>query len=557
MKKRSYLLFLTSLFSLTALAGCGGKGDSSSGGCDPMFGCESSSSSGESLIFEDDESTSYEFVESSNADGSVSYEIFVRSFYDSNGDGIGDFRGLEEKLDYLAYLGVKTLWLMPIHESPTYHGYDVTDYYSVNSDFGTMADFESLTATAAGYNIDIMIDMVLNHSSDEHPWFRESLEDYATNNTAPDSKKDWYSWGEGQGATYYGGTRYPYEANFGGDMPDLNLDCPAVRDEIEKITKFWIEKGVKGYRLDAIKYYYFGDNTANCEFLTWLSDTAHKYDPNFYMVGEDWGSTTEILDHYNSKCDSFFKFSSSRESSADESIINTAKGTYSATKFAKAIESLEAKMKENNPNGYSSYFLSNHDMDRVSDSLTNARRAKLAAALYLLLPGTPFIYYGEEISMKGKRVTSPDDLSDARRRLAMIWSEENKTGECGFPEPTRPDLDNNEQVKLGVYDHQEDGLSLLNFYKYIISIRNNYPFMKQGIFTDLCEELNTENNKILAYKISLGEEYINVIFNFGLDGASVDMIGTEIAHEINVNGKVPFTKDGKLNISGMSGVITK
>lgn len=557
MKKRSYLLLLTSLFSLTALSGCNGKGDNNSSECDPMFGCEISDSNSEEIVFEDDNSTTYNFVDSSNELGSVSYEIFVRSFYDSDNDGIGDFKGLEEKLDYLAYLGVKTLWLMPIHESPTYHGYDVNDYYSVNSDYGTMSDFESLIKTANGYNIDIMIDMVLNHSSDEHPWFKKSLEDYATNNTAEDSKKDWYSWGTGQGATYYGGTRYAYEANFGGDMPDLNLDCPAVRDEIENITKFWIEKGVKGFRLDAIRYYYLGDTAGNCEFLTWLSDTAHKYDPNFYMVGEDWGSTTEILNHYNSKCDSFFNFSSSRESSADESIINTAKGTYSAVKFAKSIESLEKQMKQNNPNGYSSYFLSNHDMDRVSDSLTNARRAKLAAALYLLLPGTPFIYYGEEIQMKGKRNTNPDDLSDARRRLAMVWDKENKTGECDFPEPSRPDLDNNAQVELGVYDQMEDGLSILNFYKYVISIRNKYPFMKQGIFTNLCDQLDTNNTKILAYRVSLGDEHINVVFNFSTSNESVNMIGENIVHQINVNSKIPFLKQGKLNIPAMSGVITR
>lgn len=555
MKKRSYLLFLTSLFSLTSLTGCQGNGDGSSF-CDPMFGCEEDSSETSSNQFEEDTSDSFDYVNSSNENGSVSYEIFVRSFYDSDGDGIGDFKGLEEKLDYLAYLGVKTLWLMPIHESPTYHGYDVKDYYSVNPDYGTMEDFESLVASANELNIDIMIDMVLNHSSDEHPWFRKSLEDYATNNTSEDSMKDWYCWGEGQGAAYYGGTRYAYEANFGGDMPDLNLDSEAVREEIENITKFWIEKGVKGYRLDAIRYYYLGDIDSNVEFLSWLSDTAHKYDPNFYMVGEDWNSNTEILAHYNSKCDSFFKFSSSREGNGDESIINTAKGNYSAKNFSKAIEGLESKMKENNPNGYSSYFLSNHDMDRVSESLFG-KRAMLGAALYLLLPGTPFIYYGEEISMKGKRCTNPEDLSDARRRLPMIWSKDDKTGECDFPEQSRPDLDNNEQVTNGVYDHKEDGKSLLNFYKYIISIRNKYPFMKQGIYTDLCDELNTDNDKVLAYKISLDDEYINVIFNFNSKSVSVDMIGNEIVHEININDRIPNLNNNKLNIPSMTALITK
>lgn len=189
MKKRLCTLLLTSLFSLEALIACS-KPEKNE---DDMFdGGEDTPT--EKFTFKDDTSTNYSYDTTvSNENGSMGYEIFVRSYYDSDGDGIGDLRGVASKLDYLEDLGIKTIWLMPIHPSPTYHGYDVTDYYGVHPDYGTLDDFDYLITQATSHHIDIMLDMVFNHSSDRHPWFATSLRDYADNNESETSKKDWYN----------------------------------------------------------------------------------------------------------------------------------------------------------------------------------------------------------------------------------------------------------------------------------------------------------------------------------------------------------------------------
>lgn len=496
----------------------------------------------------------------SNQDGSMAYEIFVRSFYDSNNDGIGDLKGVESKLPYLNTLGIKTIWLLPIHPASTYHGYDVTDYYDVHPDYGTLEDFDSLVAKAKEYNMDIMIDMVLNHTSKSHPWFKQSYEDFVNNNTASDSKKDYYNWIDSNRNGYHKYNDYYYEGQFNSSMPDLNLDADVVRNEIDNICKFWIEEhGVKGFRLDAVKYYYGqGDITKNNEFLSWLEETTHKYDSSFYMVGEAWYSAnTSINEYYNSTCDSFFKFTSSAEGYGDDSLILMAKGFVNANKFGNAIEASEADIKKKNPNGYYSYFLTNHDMDRASTYLWDEISAKMGASLLALMPGTPYMYYGEEIYLKGQRNTSPDDGSDVRRRLPMIWSETDKTGECKFPETNRPDLMNNEQVKEGVYDLEKENLSLLNHYKKVINMRNKYPFMKHGIFENMTYTLNTDLTHVLAYKVSLNDEGIYVIHNFDEEKAvvSTEKMGSQILDYISVSGIKPVLKNNQLTIGSYSTVI--
>lgn len=273
MRKRRWL----SLVFVPLLLACAAKeGNSSS---------PSSSSwiNDDPLPLEKDTSERYEFADSSNENGSMNYEIFVRSFYDSDGDGIGDLNGVKAKLPYLADMGYKTLWLMPIFPSPTYHGYDVTDYYAVNEDYGTLDDLISLVAEAATYNIDIMLDMVLNHCSIQHEYFKTAFNDYVNANYSSDSKADWFNFGPGGDHVYNG---VYYESRFDANMPDFNLDSAGVRAEIENIVKFWIEKGIKGFRLDAVLYYYYQNTSKNVEFLNWLTEIAHKYDPSFYMAGK-------------------------------------------------------------------------------------------------------------------------------------------------------------------------------------------------------------------------------------------------------------------------------
>ncbi|MBE6142303.1 MAG: hypothetical protein E7175_05680 [Erysipelotrichaceae bacterium] len=503
-------------------------------------------------------------ADSTNKDGSMSYEIFVRSFYDTNNDGTGDIKGVTAKLPYLADLGIKTLWLMPIHPSPTYHGYDVKDYYAVNPDYGTLADFDELVSEANKLNIDIMLDMVFNHSSTQIPWFNKSYEDYKAKKSGTDSKADWYNWSTSSKSGYSKYKDLYYEARFDSSMPDLNFDSASMRKEIEKIFSFWIkDHGIKGFRLDAVLYYYYGNADKNAEVLTWMEKVGKDNNKDFYMVGEAWTDNSTTLEYYKSKCDSFFKFKSSLDGKANDAMMNIIRSSsaivpYDANgKWAKAIQKYEASVKENNPDGYSSYFLSNHDMDRCGDSLEECFM-KSAASLYGLMPGTSFMYYGEEIYLKGKRVTDPDDMSDARRRLPMIWSKSDKTGECKFPEKGREDLDDNEQVEEGANDLMKVGYSLPNHFKKVINVRNKYPFIKHSVFTSLVDKLNRSDNQyLMAYKLSLGNDYIIVVHNFNQYAVEMDAPGNEIVDEINTNRQKPRLKDGKLALGAYSTVVMK
>lgn len=504
-----------------------------------------------------DESEGYSFENVSLETGSMAYEVFVRSFYDADGDGIGDFNGLKQKLPYLASLGINTLWLMPIHPSPTYHGYDVKDYYAVNPQFGSMNEFKSLLADAHNLGMKIIIDMVLNHSSKQHPWLEESYLDRANNNIKEDSKADWYVWSDKDKSSYHSYRNAYYEGQFDASMPDFNYDSPSFRKEVENIIKFWANDiGVDGFRLDAVKYYYMNQTVKNRDILTWFKQTAIQYNKDFFMVGECWDSNETIESYYDSECDSFFKFSTSLEGVGAGAIAPQIKRFISANGFGEEIEKREATIKEKNPNGYYSYFLANHDMDRASNSFKGIN-AKMAASLYCLLPGMPYMYYGEEIEIKGIRQTN--DHSDVRRRLPMVWSKDNKEGECTFPETNRQDLNNNDQVELGVLDLQDDPLSLLNHYKKAINVRNKYPFMKHGIFTNRCADLNTEDEHVLAYEISLDDESIVIIHNFNNYNVEVDVtnIGDTIDSEINTGRYIPQISNGKLKLGMNSTVVIK
>ena len=505
------------------------------------------------VVLEKDKSIDYVIDESvSNENGSMSYEIFVRSYYDSDNDGIGDLNGVTLKLPYLKSMGIKTLWLMPIMPSPTYHGYDVKDYYSIHPDYGTIDDYKNLVKEAEKLNIDIMIDMVLNHCSNKHPYFQESYEDYIYGNTDEDSKADWFNWGTG-GGNYNG---LQYEANFDTTMPDFNLESQGVRKEIDNIFKFWIQEcGTKGFRLDAVLYYYKNTTNKNVWFMNYLMETARQYDENFYMVGECWQSDAILNSYAGCKLNSFFRFG--QASGGDLSFINLVKGYGNASNYSETIERNEKSCKQKNPNYNSSYFLSNHDQDRIAKNFVDITN-KAAASLLCLMPGTPFMYYGEEILLKGKRKTSPEDYSDVRRRLPMIWSKNDKTGECKFPESNRQDLNRgNEQVEDGVEDKLNENFSLLKHYQKVINIRNKYPFLKNGKYDDMVSELKTSEKSVLAYKIYLNEEYIIVVHNFSRYAVEVTSPGNEIVDEINTSHLKPKLENNKLSLGAYSTVVMK
>lgn len=499
-----------------------------------------------------DASTGYTFENVSNADGSMSYEIFVRSFYDSDGNGIGDLRGVDSKIPYLADLGIKTIWLMPIHPSPSYHGYDVTDYYAINPDYGTLNDFDSLVATASTYNIDIMIDMVINHSAKNCQYFLDSYSDYISGNTDADSRADWYSWSDTAKAGYSQYGNVYIESNFDQSMPEFNYDSEGFRNELDNIFKFWVQDhGVKGFRLDAVLYYYYNNHAKNAEVLTFLEQLGKKYNPDFHMVGECWQTFSIMQRYMTSEIDSLFSFQSALSAGGTGVQINTmAKGSGSASTFLTKMTNNENKVHTNNPNGYSSYFISNHDMDRASSALKGVN-SKVAASILGLLPGTPYMYYGEEIELLGSRGSEPTDVM---RRLPMIWSKNNKTGECGFPERNYSYL-SYDQVEDGVEDQLQDGFSLLNHYKKVINIRNKYPFMKHGILTSMMDELEIENKKVLAYKIALDDDYVVIITNINDTNFEVNVGDLKIKDSINTMHLIPQINNGVLRIGAKSTVV--
>lgn len=383
----------------------------------------------------------------------VYYEIFVASFYDTNNDQTGDLNGITAKLDYLKDLGIGGLWLMPIHPGQTYHKYDVDDYFAIDDAYGSMEDFKNLISSAEEKDIDIIIDLVLNHTSDTHPWFLEAKENFLNDNCdMENSKCDYYNFSHTKESGYVELKEgYYYEARFWNEMPDLNLDSENVRNEIKKIVGFWLDLGVKGFRLDAVLYYYSNNVEKNNEFVSWLNGIVKEKKSDAFMVGEVYSSDGMIKDHYKSNIDSLFDFPISSNDGLIFKAINAQDGLSLANRMVKNLNAVS---------GTPSLFISNHDQSRNAGYFNTLDKQKLAAALYLLSPGIPFIYYGEEIGMKGSG-------KDENKRLAMLWGEGNDVNN-----PVNSDYSN--QIDSNVKMMLKDKDSLLNYYKKIIYFRNKY-----------------------------------------------------------------------------------
>lgn len=410
-------------------------------------------------------------------DDAIFYEVFVRSFYDSNGDGIGDFRGLTEKLDYLndgdpataTDLGITGIWLMPMNPSPNYHGYDVADYYGVNPQYGTMADFRAFLAAAHARGIRVIMDLVLNHTSTQHPWFQKSL--------AGDPEfVDWYVWADtnpgfrgpwGQPVWHKASNGRYYYGIFWDQMPDLNLANPAVKEELFKVIRFWLEDvGIDGFRLDAVRHYVeMGAVQENSpQTHVWLQEFGQFYrsvSPAAFTVGEAWTDTANVIPYLrDGKLDSAFEFDLA------EKFITAAHGPIANS----TLDYLQFVM-DSYPEGRYATFLTNHDQDRVNSQLKDDERAKLAATMLLTSPGIPFLYYGEEIGMKG---TKPDE--DIRR--PMQW--DSATIKTGFSAifPWRAPAPDWETRSVALQD--ADPNSLLHHYRTLIQLRGQHAALRSG-----------------------------------------------------------------------------
>ena len=454
------------------------------------------------------------------------YEIFVRSFYDSDGDRVGDLNGIAEKLDYLSDLGVGGIWLMPVHPSPSYHGYDVTDYYAINSEYGTMEDFKNLLEQAHARGIRVILDMVFNHTSNQHPWFQSARND----ENSP--YRDWYNWSQEQRAGYNrGGSQY-YESRFVAGMPDLNLDNPAVRQEIESIMRFWLDMGVDGFRYDAVTSFYTGNATKNKEFLGWLSGTAKAIRPDCYEVGECWDSLYVIEDYYESGMDSFFLFPMSQNGGYPAKILLEAEKK--GVSLGNVVELMEAHLGDR----LMAPFLCNHDQNRIASALggvNGATNVKMAFGLLCLMPGSVFVYYGDEIGMVGTG-------NDPNKRIGFFWDQAVNITRvpAGATAADYP---------FGSLESQEENaLSVYNYYKQALRLRQQHPSIARGENT----VYPMEDPQVCAMERVWGEERVLILVNFNIDDAVIPLPQTEkkyteLAGEVEIWGSASL-EEGALTL---------
>ena len=464
------------------------------------------------------------------------YEIFVYSFCDSDGDGIGDLQGVISKLDYLQELGITGIWFMPIHPSTSYHKYNVSDYYAIDPQYGTMADFEQLIAECEKRDIHVIIDLVVNHTGSEHTWFKEAVS-YLQNlpeGAEPDPEEckylDYYFFSKetkGNASRPVEGTDWYYEGAFDFTMPDLNLGSDAVREEIRSIMQFWIDKGVAGFRLDAAKEFYSGSVTKNVEVLSWIQTTAAELKPDCYLVAEVWENFNQIAAYYESGITSLFNFAFGNSDGKITKVLQGAGNPSVVTTYATALQKADTAYREMNPDYIDAPFLSNHDVGRIFGFAgRDENKMKMAAAMNLFMGGSAFIYYGEEIGMPGSG-------NDPSKRAPMYWNAARDEGTTDLP----PECQLPEEYPLGSLEEQvNDDASLYNYYRQVIAIRNSLPQIPRGIPT---AETALNTGCVSAYRKTWGEESCIILMNIDSNAAAVDLTdyaGWNLAASLSADG---------------------
>ncbi|MBN7810467.1 DUF3459 domain-containing protein [Algoriphagus sp. H41] len=448
----------------------------------------------------------------------VTYEIFVQSFYDSDGDSIGDFNGVAQKLDYVKELGTNAIWFMPIMPSPTYHKYDVTDYKAVHPDYGTMEDFKNLLAEAHRRDIKIVIDLIINHTSSEHPWFLESksgrdspFRDYyvwAQKDTIADfldkkkvtldsdNIRQWHDPGMGQDF-YYG--------FFWGGMPDLNFDNPKVREEIYEIGRFWLEEvGVDGFRLDAAKHIFPDDRPLdNHEFWKEFRAKMEAIKPDVYLVGEVYDKK-DVVAPYLPGLPALFNFDFHYTLLK---AMNEGEGMLLPRLQKEILDYYQAIT----PTFIDATISSNHDQPRLLNELgSDPAKYKQAIAVLLTMPGAPYLYYGEEIGMLGMK---PDE----HIREPFLWDELAKDqGRAKWIEAKYSTDATVTPLEL----QRKDPDSYFNHYKRLIALRHSFPALAVGNL-DLPEgELP---KSAMAYFRNSGGQQVFVVHNLGEEAIEVTL----------------------------------
>lgn len=463
------------------------------------------------------------------------YEIFVYSFYDSDGDGVGDLRGVIEKLDYLndgdaatdTDLGVNGIWLMPVMPSTTYHKYDTKDYLGIDSEYGTMEDFEELVEECHERGINVIIDLAMNHSSSKHPWFLEATNYLKTlpEGVEPDVTEcpylEYYHFSNEPKSGYsqaVGTDTWYYEAQFWSEMPDLNLDSEAVRQEFEQIAQFWLDKGVDGFRLDAVKEYVTGSVQDNVEILTWFNDSVKAISPEAYLVGECWTDRITYSQYYASGIDSMFAFEFADKSGIISNVVN---GRQKASTYGKTMVEAAEVHKGYNEDYIDAPFYTNHDLGRSAGYYAgenSAAQTKMGHALNLLMSGNVFLYYGEELGMKGSG-------KDENKRAPMYWSKNaDAEGMCDGPK----DMETIKMKFDSLEEQQSDPTSLYNYVKDVIRLRNQNPEIARGGVT-FHEAVS--NDKVCVISKEYEGNEILLVFNISGDTVEVDLSDISLGAE--------------------------
>lgn len=514
---------------------------------------------------------------------SVAYQVYPRSFMDSNGDGIGDLKGVTSKLDYLKELGIDVIWLSPMYKSPNDdNGYDISDYQDIMDEFGTMADFDELLEEVHKRGMKLILDLVINHTSDEHPWFIESR------SSKDNPKRDWYIWRDGKDGkepnnweSIFSGSAWKYDEEtdqyfmhiFSTRQPDLNWENPDVRDALQTMVNWWLEKGIDGFRVDAISHIKkepgFPDmpNPDNEDYVScfpymmnvegideWLSELSQKTIKNYDVmtVGEANGVGLDDADRWVGEENGYFnmifqfEFLGLWEKGA-EGRVNVRALKKNLTKWQKGLEG----------RGWNALFIENHDQPRRVSSWGNDKEfwkesAKMLAAMYFLMKGTPFIYQGQEIGMTNVQFPSIEDYNDVgmvnfykvetakgrshdeimeiiwkqcrdNARTPMQWNSDNNGGFTTSDDTWIGVNPNYHEINVASQENDPD--SILSFYKKLIQLRKDNPLFVYGTY----ELLLANHPKLFVYIRTLGSKKAIVINNF-----------SETATRFRVPGSVTF-----------------
>ncbi|MBQ2944461.1 MAG: hypothetical protein IJD93_07235 [Ruminococcus sp.] len=459
------------------------------------------------------------------------YHIWVCSFNDSNGDETGDLQGIIDKLDYIndgnpetdTDMGFDAIWLSPIMPSDSYHKYDVDNYMDIDPEFGDLETFDKLIEECDKRGIAVILDLVLNHCGTGHEFWKKALAEAKDGNLDDYAKYYRFQYGlpgvEGW-RQVFGSAGLWYEGQFSPEMPEWNLEFQGTRDYFEEVAKFWLDRGVAGFRLDAVMYME-DEVTDRNEFLNWFYTTAQKYNPDVYMVGENWQGNSFLYDCYESGIDSQFAFSFGTSGGNFASAVNGSNGA----QLASQLKKFDNNSVEANENVISAMFLSNHDMVRCGNYFPSGLSTqKMAAAAYLLSPGNTFTYYGEEIGMQ---VPGGYKDNDAYYRGPMIWDNDvepdiwctaNAFSDCPYG---------------GVAQQTDDENSLLSFYRRAIKIKNQNPEIARGHIT---ETYDFDNKAICAYKVEYEGKALLIIHNMDKDEAHTLTLTDDMMKDAVIRG---------------------